>query len=295
MAVSSVKLLFDGAAFLEGPRWRDGKWWTSDQHAGVVLAVSPDGQAEQIASVNSPSGLGWLPGGDLLVVSMADQRLLRRNAVTGEVTVHADLSHVAIAHVNDMIVDSRGRAYVGCIGFDDQSFDSPVLPAPLIRVDPDGSVTVVAEGLLCPNGIVLLDDERTLVVAESLGGCLTAFTIAEDGSLSDRRSWVQIGPRPDQGALGEMLPTLEFIPDGCAAAADGTIWCGDLKGARCVRIGPDGSILDEVRTPGGEMVFACAVGGPAGNTLLLCSAPDWNREARLSERAGKLYTCELLS
>lgn len=293
MSVSSLKLLFDGAAFLEGPRWHEGKWWTSDQHAGVVLAVDHDGIAEEVAVVDSPSGLGWLPDGDLLIASMADQCLLRRDAATGKVSVHADLSHVAVANVNDMIVDSLGRAYVGCIGFDDQSFESQVELAPLIRVDPDGSVTVVAEGLLCPNGIVLLDDERTLVVAESLGGSLTAFSVEKDGSLTDRRPWVQIGPRPARATLGDMLPALEFIPDGCAAAPDGTIWCSDLKGQRCVRIGADGSILDEVRTPDNALVFACAIGGSDGNTLLLCAAPDWIRSARIAERVGKLYTCQL--
>ncbi|RYD84190.1 MAG: gluconolactonase, partial [Sphingomonadales bacterium] len=188
----SVKKLIDGGHFFEGPRWHDGAWWCSDIYAKQVLRITPDGTSTVMAEVAAePSGLGWLPNGDLLIVSMQDRRLLRRRS-DGELVVHADLSGHVPWFLNDMIVDRHGRAYVGNFGFDIWNGGAPQ-PTGLARVDPDGSISLEGEGLWFPNGTVITADGKTLIVAESGAARLTAFTIGANGSLSDRRTWAQLG------------------------------------------------------------------------------------------------------
>ncbi|MDQ6856485.1 MAG: SMP-30/gluconolactonase/LRE family protein, partial [Candidatus Dormibacteraeota bacterium] len=174
--------LLDWGAYFEGPRWRDGRWWVSDMYRHAVFTVSPEGEESEVFTVEGqPSGLGWMPDGSLLVVSMRDHRLLRR-ATNGTVTVHAELSEVCTGLLNDMVVDAVGRAWVGDFGFDLYSFDTPATTS-LKRVDPDGRVTVAAEDLIFPNGTVITDDGATLVVGETLANRYTSFAIAPDGSL----------------------------------------------------------------------------------------------------------------
>jgi hypothetical protein len=184
--VRTLTTLLEGGSFFEGPRWQDGRWWVSDFYRGLVQAVDPDGRAEEVMQVpEAPSGLGWLPDGSLLVVSMANRRVLRRSP-DGEVTVHADLADRVEFALNDMVVDAQGRAYVGNFGFDLMNGGFPATTS-LFRVDPDGSVTEVADGMMFPNGSVITPDGGTLIVGETGAGRYSAFTIAEDGSLSDRR------------------------------------------------------------------------------------------------------------
>src|SRR6266849_595154 len=182
---TSTRVLLDGILFPEGPRWHAGKLWFSDMHAHRVMTVDLAGRAETVVEVpNQPSGLGWLPDGRLLIVSMTDRRLLRLDPAG--LTVVADLSGVATFHCNDMVVDAHGRAYVGNFGYDFEA-GMPPRSAVLALVLPDGTVRVAAEELAFPNGAVITPDGRTLIVGESFGACLTAFDVAPDGTLSRRR------------------------------------------------------------------------------------------------------------
>jgi sugar lactone lactonase YvrE len=289
MAARALTQLLTGGAFFESPRWHDGRWWVSDFYREAVYSVSVGGLEECVFEVeNQPSGLGWLPDGSLLVVSMKDQRVLRRDP-SGEVTVHADLSGFTDSSLNDMVVDEHGRAWVGCFGFDLMAFADPQL-APLMRVDADGAASVVAEELMFPNGSVITPDGTTLIVGETAGCRYTAFTIASDGSLTDRRVWAQLAPTPTLGPLEEMLPQIAVGPDGCTLDAEAHIWAADEAGGRCIRVAPGGAIVDEVRTPEGLGSFACALGGEDGRTLLVCAAPDFLEATRRQAREAVLLT-----
>jgi sugar lactone lactonase YvrE len=255
----------------------------------AVYTVTPGGQEELIVEVEGqPSGLGWLPNGDLLVVSMRDHRLLRRDG-SGHVTEHADLSSVCGGLLNDLVVDARGRAWVGDFGFDLMAFDDPATTS-IKRVDPDGTVAVVADGMLFPNGSLIADDGGTLIVGETLANRYTAFAIGEDGSLRDRRIWAQLGPVVTVGPVIDTLEQLRVCPDGCGLDAQGHIWAADAIGGRCIRIAEGGEIVDEVRAPGGLGIFACTLGGDDGHTLLMCAAPDYFEANRRDTREAVLLT-----
>jgi sugar lactone lactonase YvrE len=289
MAGRTLETLMDGGTFFEGPRWHDGRWWVSDFYSHRVLSIDVDGRAETVMTVEErPSGLGFMPDGSLLVVSMRDRRVLRR-AADGAVTVHADVSALCPGHLNDMVVDRHGRAYVGNFGFDFFNGDDPAATV-LVRVDPDGTASVAADDLLFPNGTVITPDGRTLIVGESLGGRYTAFTIAGDGSLGDRRAWAQVGPLPELTTAPQMLGELEFGPDGCTLDAEGRIWAADIIGSRCLRIAEGGAIVEELALPDGLTPFACALGGEDGRTLLVCAAPDSAEATRTDADDAVLLT-----
>jgi sugar lactone lactonase YvrE len=288
MSGRELHTLLEGGAFFEGPRWHEGRWWVSDFYRHLVMAVDADGRAEEVMQVpGRPSGLGWMPDGSLLVVSMTDGRLLRRDP-DGGVREHADISVFCTGLANDMVVDARGRAYVGNFGFDLYGGGDPAAAA-LVRVDPDGSASVAAEELWFPNGSVILPDERTLIVGETAAARFLAFTIADDGRLLDRRVWAQVAPAPQMGSLGEMLGSLRFAPDGCCLDAEGHIWAADALGARACRVAEGGEIVDEIRAPDGLGFFACMLGGDDGRTLLLCAAPDFAEHARSAAREAVLF------
>ena len=150
---SQPEVLIGGLNFAEGPRWHDGRLWFADMYAREVVAVDEGGAAERIAFVEAqPSGLGWLPDGRLLVVSMTDRRLLRLDG--DSLIEHADLSHLAGWHCNDMVVDSVGRAYVGNFGYDLHGGKAPALTQ-LAVVEPDGRARSAAGDLSFPNGMVI--------------------------------------------------------------------------------------------------------------------------------------------
>jgi sugar lactone lactonase YvrE len=284
-----LQTFLEGGAFFESPRWHDGRWWVSDFYRHLVLTVDTDGRAEEVLEVEGqPSGLGWMPDGSLLVVSMRDRRILRRSP-DGEVSEHADVAHLCGGHLNDMVVDARGRAYAGNFGFDLMGFGDPA-PAALIRVDPDGTATVAAEEMLFPNGSVITPDGRTLIVGETAGARYTAFTIEDDGALSDRRVWAQVAPAPEIGTLEETLAQLKFGPDGCCLDAEGHIWSADEVNARCVRLAPGGEIVAEIPAPEGLDTFACMLGGEDGRTLLICAAPDFLEHNRTGASDAVLLT-----
>jgi sugar lactone lactonase YvrE len=289
MTERPLHALLEGGAFFEGPRWHEGRWWVSDFYRHLVLTVDEDGRTGEILAVEGqPSGLGWMPDGSLLVVSMRDHRILRWSADRG-VTEHADVSEYCGGHLNDMVVDGNGRAYAGNFGFDLMAGGEPAAAA-LIRVDPDGGAFVAAEEMLFPNGSVITPDGRTLIVGETAGARYTAFTIRQDGSLTDRRIWAQVAPTPEMTTLEETLAQLRFGPDGCALDADGHIWAADEVNARCVRLAPGGEIVDEITAPDGLDFFACMLGGGDGRTLLICAAPDFAEANRSAAREAVLFT-----
>lgn len=282
-----MERLLDGGLFYEGPRWHDGAWYISDLYAHHVLRVSVDGAAEVWADVpHQPSGLGWLPDGSLLAVSMLDRRLLRRGP-TGAMTEFADLSGLSEHPINDMVVDAAGRAFIGTFGFDLFGGATPS-PGAVLRVDPDGTVSVAAPDLRFPNGMVVTADGRTLVVAECFGGRFTAFTIEADGELSERRLWGKVGVEPPYDSIETIVQT-DFAPDGCVMDAEGHIWVADALNGRACRIAPGGTIVDQVDAPSGLGLYACTLGGEDGKSLLLCTAPSFAEHERKAAKEAELY------
>ncbi len=284
----TLSTLLTGGSFFEGPRWHQGHWWVSDFYRGQVLQVSTSGEETVVLEVpTQPSGSGRLPDGSLVVVSMTDQRLLRWDG--SELATYAALAPYCGGLLNDLVVDAAGHVFVGDFGFDLMAGGAPA-PASLKRVDPDGTITVVAEDLLFPNGMVITADGGTLLVGETLGNRYTAFDLAEDGSLSNRRVWAEFGPAPTGTTLDEVLGSLVIAPDGCSGDAEGHVWAADAVGGRVVRVAPGGEVVDTVAAPEGMGVFACALGGDDGRTLLLCCAPDFLEHARRPVREAVLLT-----
>lgn len=285
--MADTRLLTDGLHFAEGPRWHDGRLWFSDFYDHVVKSVGLDGDARVEVAIpdgGQSSGLGWLPDGTLLFVSMLDRSLKR--VVDGQIEVHADLSGIAGFHCNDMVVDATGRAYVGNFGFDlDAALEARGVPdvladhatAKLAIVEPDGSARVGAEELHFPNGAVLTPDGRTLIIAETLAMRLTAFDVdPASGDLSNRRVWAELGSR---------------LPDGICLDADGAVWFANAVAAECVRVAEGGEVLDVVETT--APCFACMLGGPEGRHLFTLEAAASHHAEASAERAGRILVTEV--
>lgn len=274
-----------GMSFLECPRWHEQRIWFSDFYTFRVYSAAEDGSdlRTEAEVPQQPSGLGWLPDGRLLVISMRDARLLRREP-DGSLVVHADLADQVKGHPNDMVVDSHGRAFLGEFGFDLMA-GAPLEPACLLRVDPDGTVTKVAEDVWFPNGSVITDD-GVLLVCETFANRVTAFDIADDGALTNRRTWAQFGDLPTERELEKMFTQVVVASDGCCLDAEGALWIADAVGGRVLRVLPGGEIDEEIRT--GTGVFACMLGGSDGRTLFLCTAPDFHEQARKNARESSL-------
>jgi sugar lactone lactonase YvrE len=275
----------EGFHFLEAPRWRDDRLWCSDFYGHHVLSMTADGSDQRVEAhvPGQPSGLGWLPDGRLLVVSMRDRKVMRREP-DGTLTVHADLGGYAAGPANDMVVDGRGRAYVGNFGFDLMAGD-PLEPSSLHRVDPDGHVTEAADDLWFPNGSVIADD-NVLLVVETFGNRVTAFTITDDGELADRRVWAEFGPLPTDRGVHRALAQLRVAGDGACLDSAGGLWIADATGDRLVRVTEGGTITDEIKP--GTPVYACALGGSDGATLFACAAPDFDEDARTAAREARM-------
>lgn len=289
--MTNVQELAAGFSYLEGPRWRNGKLYVSDFYTHQVLAINEAGKVELVATVpEQPSGLGWLPDGRLLIVSMRDRRVLRQEK-DGSLTEHADLSELTTWHLNDMIVDEAGRAYVGSFGFDLMS-GAPVQTANIVLVQPDGSAEVAADDLAFPNGMDLLDNGGTLVVSESFGNRLSSFNVDSSGELSARQDWASFGPEPTSEDIAEVLESVSAVPDGLCRDEDDTVWVADGIGQRVVRVAKGGEIVDQVST-GDLNVFACALGGSDGRTLFMCAAPTFAEHERRDTREGVLLTAKV--
>jgi sugar lactone lactonase YvrE len=279
----STTILRDGLYFGEGPRWHEGRLWYSDFYDHAVHAIDLNGRDERIVEVESqPSGLGWLPNGDLLVTSMLDRKLMRWNG--SELTTHADLGDQFTWHANDLLVDQQGRAYIGNFGFDFEVFldeqgieglfaDPDSLTTVMCRVDPDGTINVASDGLIFPNGMVITPDGKTMIVAETLALRLTAFDIAPDGSLSNRRVWADLSAHM-------------AAPDGICLDAEGAVWIANALAPRLMRIGEGGVVLDEVETT--MNTYACMLGGPEGKHLFAMTAPTSDSRHAPLERNGAI-------
>ena len=278
---ATATIVAGGLAFPECPRWHDGRYWLADMHVAQVLSYSPDAwdaprvELELDGSGDArTAGIGFLPDGRMLAVSSLDATVLRRE-VNGDVVVHADLRDATRGWCNDMLVDGRGRAYVGSYGADYQAGESHQ-DVPLALVDPDGSARSVGEALAFPNGTVLTPDGRTLVVGESLAERMTAFTVADDGTLSDRRVWAEL----PEGVR----------PDGSCLDADGAIWVSSFVTGEVLRVHEGGPISAVVEVPE-RLPFACALGGDDRRTLFVCAASTWRAEETVPDRAGVVAVC----
>ena len=257
----ATRVLAEGLYFGEGPRWHDGRLWLSDFNAHAVKSVSLAGDLRTEFEIDDqPSGLGWMPDGSMLIVSMIKRQVLRRTP-EGAITIHADLGHIATFHCNDMVVDSRGGAYVGNFGFDlDAAVAKGDIPGSLVMaklayVSPDGQARVAADDLAFPNGTVITPDGKTLIVGESFGGVLTAFDVSPGGDLTNRRVWAELAPR---------------VPDGICLDAEGAIWVANPMAPECVRVAQGGEVLEVIDT--GQPCYACMLGGDDGRTLFMLTA-----------------------
>jgi sugar lactone lactonase YvrE len=282
MQSSVAQPFLSGLFFGECPRWHEGRLWYSDFFDHGVFSVSPEGDRRlEVEFEGEPAGLGWLPDGRLLINSRLDRAVIRREA-DGTLVRHGELTPWAHGHANDMVVASNGQAYAGNFGFElTQEFDGKVRranigPTSLVRVDPDGTSHEAADDLAFPNGTVITADGATLVIAESMGGCLTAFDRSPDGTLSGRRQWA---------ALPE-----GFAPDGICLCADNTIWVANALGAEFARVAEGGDILERISTATGLGSFACMLGDEDRKTLYMVTAATSDQVRAQEKRTGCLET-----
>jgi sugar lactone lactonase YvrE len=264
------RCLLDGGRYYEGPRWHAGRLWFVDCMERTVLSVSLSGEREQHAKLDddTPCGLGVLPDGTLIVLTMFRKRLLAYR--DGKLSLYADLSAIANGTIDDMIVDGHGRAYVGDLGFD--------LPPPpdrgavgrIILVMPDGAARVVAEGLRFPNGIAVSADHNRLVVAEMDGACIADYEMHPDGSLKLR------------GRFGTMKS-----PDGICLDREDAVWVAAFEDDAFIRLDPGGRELQRIEVPG-RRALACALGGAERKTLFCLSAATSYEELRQRKSASRI-------
>ena len=265
-------IIAEGIYFPEGARWHEGAYWFSDIGAKTICRLVPGQPVERIVTVDEqPSGLGWLPDGSLLVVSMIDQRVMRFK--DGELTEHGDLSAIAKHWCNDMLVDSKGRAYVSCCG---AHAGDPVVPAPLMCVMPDGKAHVAAPDLMFPNGIAVTNDGRTLVVAETAAHRLTRFDVADDGTLSNKTM------------IGEYTGSW---PNGICMDTNDDIWAADPLSKAILHIKLDGTLVERIALEGIPM--ACTLGGEKGNELMACMVPHLDFHGIDAAPTGWIETFEV--
>jgi sugar lactone lactonase YvrE len=284
----TLTTLLDGLSFAESPRWHAGRLCFTDRYTRRVVAVSIDGASETYARTTGlPAGLGFLPDDRLLITSMLDRKVLRREH-DGTIVEHADLSALAPGPLNDMLVDGEGRAWVGNFGFD-LNAGASACPTVLISVAPDGRAGVAAENLCFPNGTVLSADNRTLIIAETMANRLSAFTVSK-GTLTERRTWAAFGDPPTTTDVGRIIETAAVVPDGICLDAEGAVWVADVTKKRLIRVAEGGAILDELPT-NGLCAFACMLGGDDGRTLFACVAPTFDEtEAAACHRSAILMT-----
>lgn len=281
-----IRTVVSGMSYTECPRWHEGRLWFADFYTHAIYSVEEDGSdlRTEVEVPHQPSGFGWLPDGRLLLVSMKDSRVLRRED-DGSLVAHADVAEHVTGHPNDMVVDERGRAWLGNFGFDLMS-GADIETAALLRIDPDGTVTTVASDLWFPNGSVVTPDGATLIVDETFGNRVSAFDIHDDGSLGPRRDWAVFGDLPASRVIAEALPHAVAAPDGCGLDAEGCLWIADANGGRVLRVREGGEILEEIHP--GTGVFACMLGGADGTTLFMSCAPDFDEHARSAAREAEI-------
>jgi sugar lactone lactonase YvrE len=277
MSALAPEVLVEGLIIGESPRWHAGRLWFAHWGAGEVLAADPfDAKAfpQRTAEVPNriPFSLDWLPDGRLLVVT--GTQLLTREFPRGPLdTVYAELGQINELGFNEIVVDGRGNVFVNGAGFDLMAGAEPK-PGIVAVVRPDGSSEQVAGDVAFPNGMAITPDDGTLIVADSYGRCLTAFRIAADGTLSDRRVWADLG---------------DGVPDGICIDADRAVWYADVPNRRCVRVREGGDVLDTVQCD--RACFACMLGDEDGRTLYVLAA-EWNGPEQMfaGPRMGQILT-----
>lgn len=272
MPSNTFEVFVDGFAFLEGPRWRDGLLWVSDVNGKKVYTIAPDGGQTVMAEVpDRPSGIGFLTDGTPLVVSMRDKSLKRIE--NGQLSLHSDISALVNGEINDMVVDKKGNAYVGSMGYDLFAGED-FKPGALILVKENGEAKEVADGLHFPNGPVVTSDGKTLVVAESWGKRLTAFNIEDDGTLSGQRVFADLG---------------DYTPDGITLDEEGGIWLAAFANDCFVRVKDGGEITDVIDLPGRRAV-ACTLGGEDMKTLYCMTFDGKMEDIGKGKKASRVET-----
>ena len=265
----TAKTFASGFAFPEGPRWHNSQLWFSDMLLSRVFCLSADGQiVESFEVPGRGSGLGWLPGGDLLVVSMRECRLYRRT--DGVLQPHAELRQFHHAFSNDMVVDGVGRAYIGAIGTDFENGEE-FRSTSIAIVSPSGKASCGASNLHCPNGLVITGDGRTLIVAESEANRLSAFDIDSEGELSNYRCFADLG---------------SYMPDGICLDAHGGVWVATTT-PEVIRVEEGGKITDRVTVDNAD-AYACMLGGDDGRDLFICCAPGYDPVAGPENLAARI-------
>jgi sugar lactone lactonase YvrE len=263
-----LRTLMTGLVIGESPRWHEGRLWFSSWGTQEIVAVDVDGGREVVAPGQPGFGwsIDWLADGRLLVTG---QQLLRREA-DGSMVPHADLSGLSDGW-NEIVVDGRGNIYVNSVGF--RFGEEELRPGIIALVTADGSVRQVADGIEFPNGMVVTPDNRTLIVAESFASRLTAFDVAADGGLSNRRVWAQLG----QGG------------DGICIDAEGAVWCPVMTDGKpaCERLAEGGQVLQRIELD--LNCFACMLGGEDGRTLFMMVA-DWHLSESVADNLQRLAT-----
>jgi sugar lactone lactonase YvrE len=270
--------LATGFAFLETPRWREGRLWAADMFAERLVAIATDGTVQTIDVPGVPTGIGWNPQGKLLVLTR-DGRLLRNSGDTFDQIGPA--VHDGPAPCNELTVTAGGIGLVGVFG---------LATGALLAVTPDGSPRMVADDLLLPNGQQLTPDGHTLLVAESAGPRITAFTVQDDGTLHDRRVWAAFGEPATARSLRDVLGQVTVWADGITLDAAGGVWVADPFGRQAFRVTAGGEVTDRIST-GQLACYAAALGGHDGRTLYLCTAaPGLDEASRRSQRAATLVS-----
>ena len=272
---TKARLVTEGLAFGESPRWHDGRLWLCNWGTGEIIAVDVHGNREIMLTVPAvlPYCIDWLPDGRLLVVSGREGLLLRQEA-DGRLVTYADLRGLSKSPWNEIVVDGRGNIYVNGGG------PAPAAgeyfgPGTIVLIMPDGAVRQVADNIAFANGMAVTPDNRTLMLAESHGNRLTAFDIAADGSLSNRRVWAD----------------LDGYPDGICLDAEGAAWYADVPNKRCVRVREGGEVLQIVTVDRG--CFACMLGGADRRTLFIVAAEWRGFEHMVSDaRTGQVLSVE---
>ncbi|MFT4613304.1 MAG: sugar lactone lactonase YvrE [Bacteroidia bacterium] len=268
----------EGIYFGEGPRWHNDRLWFSDFYAHAVKSVSESGDLRiELELEDQPSGLGWLPDGRLLLVAMKE-RAVKRLDPEGLV-LHANIEHLTAHLCNDMVVDANGTAWVGNFGFDlDAGLKTraaEILADPpkanLVRVDADGSACIASPDMAFPNGMVVSPDGTTLIVAETLGGKLTAFTINDDNSLRNRRVWASV-----EGTC----------PDGICLNENNQVWFANALAPEVVLVAEGGEIIERVETT--QNCYACMLGGEDGKTLFAVTAQASDHNTAGAAATGKI-------
>jgi len=273
MNMLEPRLFAEGFLFLEAPKWRAGQLWVSDVFDRKVFALSQDGAIRTtIAVPHRPAGLGFLPDDALVIASQADQKLLRWDGRT--LAVHADLAGHAVGYLNDFAIDARGRIYVGDFGYDRVGGETP-RPTSLHRVDPDGHIARIAEDLEFPNGSVIVDGGRTLVVAETWVGRITAFDLSESGELTNRRLFADLKERQ---------------PDGICADAEGAIWAACYNTGEFLRVLDGGEITHRAKVDGAAI--SCTLGGADGRTLFMSAFLGTEADMEAGKRASVVLAGE---